>query len=83
MNDCADETYKSRHSEKRKKYQLQGDCLRFDGEESLAGYSEVTQPSNFSEADKSSYSDPDAVYEHTFTSHSGVSLQPKVSAAPS
>ncbi len=85
VDDCANETYKSRHSEKRKKYQtdqLQGDCSRIDCEESLAGYSEVAQLNNCSEADDPIYSDPDIANEQTFTSPSGVTLQSKVSPVP-
>ncbi len=79
VDDCIDETYKSRHSEKRKEYQLQGDCSRY---ESLAGNSEVTQPNKCSPADNPIYSDPDVANKQTFTSLPGVSLQPKVSAVP-
>ncbi len=69
--------------EKRKIYQtdqLQEGYSKMDCEESLAGYSEVAQPNNCSEADDPIYSDPDVANIQTFTSPSGVSLQPKVSA---
>ncbi len=85
VDDCTNETYKSRHNEKRKKYQtdqLQGDCSRIDCEESLAGYSEVAQPNNCSEPDDPIYSDPNIANEQTFTSPSGVTLQSKVSPVP-
>ncbi len=82
VDDCADEIHKSRHSEKRGKYQLHGDCSRFDCEESQAGYSEVTLSNNFSEADNPIYSDPDITYEQTFTSPPGISLQSKASPVP-
>ncbi len=67
VDDRTNETYMSRHSEKREKYQtdqLQGDCSRIDCEESLAGYSEVDQPNNFSEADNPIYSDSDVADIH-------------------
>ncbi len=60
MDGCTDETYKSRHSEKRRKYQtdqLQGDYSKIDFEESLAGYSEVPQLNIGIEADNPIYSD--------------------------
>ncbi len=50
--------------------------------ESLAGYSEVAQPNNFSEADDPIYSDPDVAPKQIFTSSPSVSLQPKVSSVP-
>ncbi len=78
VDDCADETCKSRHSEKRQTDQLQGGYSKIDFEESLAGYSEVAQSNNFSEADNPIYSDPDVAYKHTFTSPPDVSLQHNV-----
>ncbi len=60
--------------------QLQGGYSKIDYKESLAGYSEVAQLSNFSEADNSIYSDPDVVPKQIFTSPPCVSLQSEPSA---
>ena len=82
VDDCSDETYKLRHSEKRRKDQLQGGYSRIDCEESLAGYSEVAQFNNFSEADNPIYSDPDDAPKQILISPPCVSLQPKASDVP-
>ncbi len=68
VDDCAD--------------QLQGGYSKIDNKELLAGYSEVAQPNNFSEADDPIYSNPDVVPKQIFTSPPSVSLQSKPSAVP-
>ncbi len=80
VDDCADETCKSRHSEKRRKYQtdqLQGGYSKIDCEESIAGYSEVAQLNYVIEADNPIYSDPNVAYKQTFTSPPGISKVPQ------